>query len=203
MPDFAPPQPPSSTAMDSIKNDRIKAAMDQLDSQSARNYAATARTHNIDHTTLARRYNGKTVSRAEATSTYRQCLNDVQEDTLLRHIDSLTDRHIPPTSQIVRNLAEEILRGRVGKNWTSRFLKRYAKRIDSHYLRPLDHARASAESIPLFEQFYILILSYFAVYGVNINFLNSLIMLSRSITLLLKISIIGMRRASLLATQAL
>jgi Tc5 transposase DNA-binding domain len=163
MPDFAPPQPSSSTAMDSTKNDRIKAAIDDLDSQRAPNYAATARAHNIERTTLARRYNGKTVSRAEATSTYRQCLNDVQEDTLLRYIDSLTDRHIPPTSQIVRNLAEEILKGPVGKNWTSRFLKRHAERIDSHYLRPLDRARASAESIPLFEQFYTLVLSYFAV----------------------------------------
>jgi hypothetical protein len=98
MPDLAPPQPSPSTVMDSTKNDRIKAAIDDLDSQRAPNYAATARAHNIDRTTLARRYNGKTVSRAEATSTYRQCLNDVQEDTLLRYIDSLTDRHIPPTS---------------------------------------------------------------------------------------------------------
>jgi Tc5 transposase DNA-binding domain len=116
MHDFAPPQPSSSTAMDSAKNDRIKAAMDQLDSQRALNYAAAVRDHNIDRTTLARRYNSKTVSRAEANSTYRQRLNDVQEDTLLRYIDTLTDRHIPPTSQIVRNLAEEILKGPVGKN---------------------------------------------------------------------------------------
>jgi hypothetical protein len=45
----------------------------------------------------------------------------------------------------------------------SRFLKRYAERIDSYYLRPLDRTPASAESIPLFEQFYTLVLSYFAV----------------------------------------
>ena len=148
--------------MDSTKNDRIKAAMDQLDSQEVPNYAAAARAHNIDRTTLMRRYKGKTVSRAEATSTYHQRLNDVQEDTLLRHIDTLTDRHIPPTSQIVRNLAEEILKGPVGKNWTGNFIKRHADRVDSHYLRPLDRARVSAESIPLFEHFYTLVLSYFA-----------------------------------------
>ena len=71
--------------MDSTKNDRINAAMDQLDSQMALNYAAAARDHNIDRTTLARRYKGKTVSRAEANSTYRQRLNAVQEDTLLRY----------------------------------------------------------------------------------------------------------------------
>jgi Tc5 transposase DNA-binding domain len=90
--------------------------MDQLDSQRDRNYTAAARDHNIDCTTLARRYKGQTVSRAETNSRKRQRLNDVQEDTLLRYIDTLTDRHIPPTSQIVRNLAEEILKGPVGKN---------------------------------------------------------------------------------------
>jgi Tc5 transposase DNA-binding domain len=134
-----------------------------LDSQRALNYAAAARDHNIDRTTLARRYNSNTVSRAEANSTYRQRLNDVQEDTLLRYIDTLTDRHIPSTSQIVRNLAEEVLKGPVGKDWTGYFLKRHTDRITSCYLRPLDRARVSAESIPLFEHYYTLVLSYFAV----------------------------------------
>jgi hypothetical protein len=62
MPDFAPPQPSSSTAMDFTKNDQIKAVIDDLDSQRAPNYATIARAHNIDHTTLARCYNGKTIS---------------------------------------------------------------------------------------------------------------------------------------------
>jgi uncharacterized protein YdbL (DUF1318 family) len=56
--------------MNFMKNDQIKAAIDDLNSQRALNYAIIARAHNIDHTTLARRYNGKTVSRVEATSTY-------------------------------------------------------------------------------------------------------------------------------------
>jgi hypothetical protein len=86
MHDFLLPQQPSSIAMESTKNDRIKAAMDQLDSQRALNYAAAARDHHIDPTTLVRRYNSKTVSRAEANSTYSQRLNDVQEDTLLRYV---------------------------------------------------------------------------------------------------------------------
>jgi hypothetical protein len=77
MPDFPLSQQPTSTAMDSTKNDRIKAAMDQLDRQKVLNYAAAARDHYIGPRTLARRYNGKPVSRAEANSTYRQRLNDV------------------------------------------------------------------------------------------------------------------------------
>jgi hypothetical protein len=149
--------------MYTTKNDRIDAALDQLDSKSTLNYAAVARDNHIHPTTLAWRYNGKSVSRAEANSKYRQWLNDMQEDTLLRYIDTLTDRHIPPISQIVRNLAEEILKGPVRKNWTGHFLKRHADRIESHYLCPLNHTRASTESIPLIEHFYTLILSYFTV----------------------------------------
>jgi predicted transcriptional regulator len=48
--------------MDSTKNDRIKAAIDELNNQKTLNYAAVARAHNIDRMTLSRRYNGKTVS---------------------------------------------------------------------------------------------------------------------------------------------
>jgi Tc5 transposase DNA-binding domain len=149
--------------MDSAKNAQIDAAMAQLDSQKTLNYAAAARAFGIHPTTLARRYKGKTVSRAEANSTFRQRLNNTQEDTLLRHIDTLTDRHIPPTSQIIRNLAEEILKGPVGKNWTSNFIKRHSERICSVYLRPLDRARASAESVAVFERFYALVLRCFAI----------------------------------------
>jgi Tc5 transposase DNA-binding domain len=155
--DFLLHRQPTSTAMDSTKNDRIKAAMDQLDSQKVLNYATAARDHHISPMTLARRYRGKTVSRAEANSTYRQRLNDVQEDTLLRYIDTLTDRNIPPTSQIIKNLAEEILKGPVGKNWIGNFLQRHRERINSHYLRPIDRARVSAKSVPMFEHFYTLV----------------------------------------------
>ena len=102
--------------MESTKNARFEAAIALLDSQSTLNYAAAARAFQIHPTALARRYKGKTVSQEEANSTFRQRLNDTQEDTLLRYIDTLTDRHIPPTSQIIRNLAEEILKEPVGKN---------------------------------------------------------------------------------------
>jgi hypothetical protein len=92
MHDFFDSHQPSSTAMDSAKNAQIRAAMDQLDSQDVLNYAAAARAFEVDPTTLAQRYRSETVSRAEANSTYRQRLNNVQEDTLLCYIDTLIDR---------------------------------------------------------------------------------------------------------------
>ena len=77
MHDFASPQPLSSTATDSTINDRNNTKIDQMDRPKGLNYAAVARAHSIDGTTLMRRYKGKSVSRAEATSTYHQQLNDV------------------------------------------------------------------------------------------------------------------------------
>jgi Tc5 transposase DNA-binding domain len=81
----------------------------------------------------------------------------------LGYIDSLTDRHISATSQIIRNLAEEIIQRPVGKNWTSEFIKRHSKRICSTYLHPLNRVRVSAESVTMFERFYALVLRCFGV----------------------------------------
>jgi hypothetical protein len=50
--------------------------MDRLDSQNTLSYAA-ARAFETHTTTLARRYKGKPVSKAEAKSTFRQRLNNV------------------------------------------------------------------------------------------------------------------------------
>ena len=131
-----------------------------LESQAILNYAATAKRWDIEWTTLARRHQRKTTSRGDANSKYRQRLTNVQEEVLLGYIDSLTGRNIPPTSQIVQNLAEELVGGPVGKNWTSQFIKRHSKRITSIYLRPIDKSRVSAESAYIFEQFYALVLYF-------------------------------------------
>jgi Tc5 transposase DNA-binding domain len=137
--------------------------MAMLDSQSMLNYAEAARAFDIYPTTLARRYRGQISSREEANSNFRQCLNSTQEDTLLSYIDSLTNRHIPTTGQIIRNLAEEIIQRPIGKNWTSEFIKRHSNRICSVYLRLLNRACVSAESVTIFERFYALVLCCFIV----------------------------------------
>ena len=81
----------------STKNDRIELAVDALGRQRAPNVAAVAREFGICRSTLWARFRGKSVSRAQANSEHRQRLNNVQEDTLLRYIDTLSDRFIPPT----------------------------------------------------------------------------------------------------------
>jgi hypothetical protein len=97
--------------MDTSNNTQMEAAIAHLNRQESLNYAAAARVYGVHSQTLARRHKGLTMSRTEANSTFRQRLNNSQEDTILSYIDTLTETHIPPTTQIIKNLAEEILKG--------------------------------------------------------------------------------------------
>jgi hypothetical protein len=96
--------------------DQIDAALAHLRAQKKPNYAAAVRTYGVEPTTLRRRFLRLTRSRALVNSEDCQLLNDVQEDTLLEYIDRLTDKYIPPTTQIIKNLTEGILGKPVEKN---------------------------------------------------------------------------------------
>ncbi|KAF2175824.1 hypothetical protein K469DRAFT_609322 [Zopfia rhizophila CBS 207.26] len=72
-----------------------------------------------------------TTSNQEAKSVYLKRLIDAQEDVLLRHINNLTDRGMPP-------IMEEMIKEPIGKNWVYRFCQRYNDQIKSGYLRNID-----------------------------------------------------------------
>ena len=91
----------------------------------------------------------ETLNYAEAARAY-----GIDPITLARRHKGLT---VSPTTQIIKNLVEEILKGPVGKNWTSRFIKCHSTRICSLYLRPLDRSRVFVESVTIFERFYVLV----------------------------------------------
>jgi Tc5 transposase DNA-binding domain len=133
---------------------RIQAAITDLQSQERVNYSATAKRYNLERTTLAKRFQGKTVSNQEATSYARRQLTDTQEKTLIQYINKLSNQGIPPTPQIVKNLAVEIAGDKLGPNWVSRFCKRHQKDLKSVYLRTIDHKRKVADNSAYFQHFY-------------------------------------------------
>src|SRR5450432_3366504 len=104
---------------------RIQAAIADLESQDRINYAAVAKKWKVDHSTLSRRHRGETGPNQDATSYARRQLTDAQEKALIRHINKLSNRGIPPTPQIVKNIAEEIVCVTLGPNWVSRFYRRH------------------------------------------------------------------------------
>ena len=64
---------------------------------------------------------------------------------------------MPPTSAIVKNLAEEIRGWRIGKNWTGDFIKCYKDRLTSLYLRNIDNLHVGAEYAPMFKLYFDLV----------------------------------------------
>ena len=135
----------------------IELAMAGLAKQDKPNYLATSKKYGVARITLRDRYTGLSLSKQAAASKYRQCFTFVQEEVLIQHINSLTDRGIPPTSRIVRNLAEEMIKAPVGKNWTGNFVHRYESRLKSVYLRNIDSQRIRAEYVSSFKCFYDLV----------------------------------------------
>ena len=95
---------------------QIDDAVAYLKAQDVPSYAAAARLYGVQPTTLRRRFLGLATSRAVASSEHHQLLNIAQEEVLLGYIDKMTARNIPPTPQIIQNLATELLRRPLGKN---------------------------------------------------------------------------------------
>jgi hypothetical protein len=142
---------------------RMEAALASLDAQEKPNYSAAARKFKLGRTAVARRYEGKTTSQAEANSEYRQLLTIAQEDALIARINNLTDRGMPPTSHMVKNMAQEIRGDEVNKNWTSHFIQRHKDVLKSLYLQNIDNKRASSEYEPMFKLFFELVKCFLAL----------------------------------------
>ncbi len=144
------------------KSSRIDAAVAAIRRGEFTDYANAAKHFKCSETGVSRRMRGLTKTKKEANSFWHQCLTIEQEEVLIYRINLLTDRGMPPTSHIVKNLAEEIRGGPVGKNWVGQFVKRHGLRLKSLYLRNIDNLRAGAEYAPMFQLFFSII-SYFFI----------------------------------------
>jgi hypothetical protein len=155
--------PPSLKFDKMVSEQAIENAINALDRQLIPNYSQVAREFGIERTTLMRRHKGICASRLEATSLYHKLLTDTQEEALISQINKLTVRRLPPTSQIVRNLAEEVIGRDVSKNWTANFVYRHSSRLKSLYLRNIDNLRMKSEYRPYIQFFFNLVAFNFSV----------------------------------------
>ena len=144
------------------KSARIANAIEDIRSGKFRHYSEAAKKWDVDPTTISKRIRCLTKSRKDADSFYQQCLTNSQEHMLIDHINRLTDQGMPPTSHIVKNLAEEIWGGPVGKNWVGRFIACHKKELKSLYLRNIDNLRVAAEYAPIFILFFTIVCDFIA-----------------------------------------
>jgi transposase-like protein len=146
-----------------VDEEDMKAALAAIESQGVAQYRKIAREHKLVHTTLLRRWKGQTRSRADFQSEVNQNLTNEQERLLVKQINRLTERHIPPTSQMVKNFAEEMIGRAVGKNWASDFCYRHQSELKSVYLRNIEHLRVKGEYGPTYKLFFDLVECFFAL----------------------------------------
>ena len=137
---------------------QLELALADLAIQDTPNYLGTSKKYGVPRTTLRERFLGHRHSRKEATAEHHQCLSIAQEDALVGLINRLTNRGLPPTNYMVKNLAEEMIQRPVGKNWSNQFVARHKHRLTSAYLQNIDKKRVKAEYAPMFQQFFQLVL---------------------------------------------
>src|SRR4051812_36521532 len=98
------------------KSAAISAAVAAIQSGEVADYSAAAAKFKCDRTAISKRIRGLTRSRKDVTAFWKQALTHAQEKVLIDRINYLTDRGLPPTSSIIKSLAEEIRGSAVGKN---------------------------------------------------------------------------------------
>ena len=83
------------------------------------NISLVARTYGVSQSALSKRFRGVTGSREDHYNNYR-LLNTTQSSALIKWINQLTERGLPPTNAMLENFAREISGKEPGKNWASR-----------------------------------------------------------------------------------
>ncbi len=132
----------------------IDLAIEDCFKQLQPNFSAIARKYGVHRTTLQRRYEGSQLSRRQARELTHNRLTLVQEEVLIGFINDFTEKRMPPTSQIVKNVAEEIAGSKVGKNWVGQFTQRHKDRLHAAYLASIDSNRVKAEYLLVLKRFY-------------------------------------------------
>jgi len=115
----------------------IEEALNDLNSQEAPNYSQTAKKYGVSRSQLSKRHRGIHGSKADGYENM-SLLSKQQQRDLVKYINTLTGKGLPPTSAIVRVFAKDISSKWPGKNWVSRFVNAHSETLESSYLGRLD-----------------------------------------------------------------
>jgi hypothetical protein len=117
------------------------------------NITKIAEKYGVNRSTLSRRFNGVTRSK-QAHYNNQQFLNDEQSNTLVKWVNRLTERGLPPTRQTLANLAKDITGVEPGKNWPGRWLKKHSHELIYRFSSGLDIDRQRADSASKYEKYF-------------------------------------------------
>jgi hypothetical protein len=121
------------------------AELDALNSNEDICYAEIAKKHSVARSTLSRKHRGISGSRAEA-GLARRNLQPEQEAELVKYIENLTERKLPPTREMVQIYVSDIAGHPVSESWVTRFLHRDQDELTSQWSTSMDRKRHVADS---------------------------------------------------------
>jgi hypothetical protein len=101
------------------------------------NYTEIAKKHGVNRVTLSRRHRGVQSSQATQYENQR-ILNNQQSQTLIKWINELTERGLPPSHEILRNFVKEIVGKKPGKHWPVRFVKKHQNELLAAWTTVMD-----------------------------------------------------------------
>ena len=121
------------------------AALERLEVGEKPNYTQIAAQYGVGRTTLLKQYRGVQGSRAQDIKN-RQLLNTTQEKELVKYLQELCVRGLPPSKQMVRNFASEIAGREAGKCWADHFIKRHMIDLVLRWTSGIDASHYRADS---------------------------------------------------------
>ena len=116
--------------------------------------------------TLSRRYRQETQSRKEQAIAQRK-LALHQEAELVKYIEELTARHVPPTREIIGNFASLIATEPVSESWITSFVNRHSIHLVSQYSTGIDANRHNADSYTKYKLYFDLLQAKIAKFKVD------------------------------------
>jgi hypothetical protein len=149
--------------------DSIEAALADIESLNPGekiNYTKLATKHGVDRSTLSRHHRGVQSSHQNQYENQR-ILNNQQSKELIKWINQLTERGLPPSHSMLRNFAKEITGNKPGKCWPNRFLKKHNNELISRYTTGIDSSRKRADSAYKYALYFELMARKIEEYGIE------------------------------------
>ena len=125
--------------------DPIQEAIEEIESREPGDefsYQAIAKKYGVGRMTLMRRHKGET----ETYGLRKSSLHPQHEAELVRYIETLTERRLPPTRTMIQQFASQLAGKPVSESWVSRFLRRHPNHLISRSGKAMAKERTKADS---------------------------------------------------------
>ncbi|KAF1923328.1 uncharacterized protein M421DRAFT_75726, partial [Didymella exigua CBS 183.55] len=122
--------------------------------------------YSCSRSTLSRRHWQQTTSRAVKDSEQHK-LNLQQEAELVKYIQELTTRRLPPTREMIRNFASAVAQETLSDSWVTRFLHRHNNCLLPRWASAMDSNCHYAESYTKYKQYFDILYSKIDKYNVE------------------------------------